>query len=58
MSYIHYKTKMNPQYERIIFDGVSLTLPQLKKLLIEKLKFSRKNDIDIQVSNVDTNESN
>lgn len=57
MSYIHFKTKTNRQYERITFDGVSLTLPQLKKLLVEKLKFSLKNDMDIQVRNVDTNES-
>ena len=56
MSYIHFKTVYNPQYDKIAFDGVSLSVAQLKKLVIEKMKFSRRNDYDLQISNADTQE--
>lgn len=72
MSFIHYKLITNQNYEKIAFDGVSLSVGELKKLILEK-KFrkytsssssssssaptiSRKSDIDLEVTNVDTNE--
>ena len=36
MSYIHYKLITNQNYEKITFDGVSLNVNELKKLILEK----------------------
>ena len=59
MSYIHFKSLSNLNYDKITFDGVSLTLSQLKKLVIEKSKFQeRQLDFDLEVTNADTNEGN
>ena len=41
MSFIHYKLITNQNYEKVTFDGVSLSVGELKKIIIEK-KF-RKN---------------
>ncbi|CAF0738685.1 unnamed protein product [Brachionus calyciflorus] len=65
MSFIHYKLITNQNYEKIAFDGVSLSVGEIKKLVMEK-KFrkhitatssnSRKSDVDLEVTNADTNE--
>lgn len=71
MSFIHYKLITNQNYEKIDFDGVSLSVGEIKKMVMEK-KFrkhapsaassntgnssSRKSDVDLEVTNVDTNE--
>ncbi|RNA26876.1 Retinoblastoma binding 6, partial [Brachionus plicatilis] len=71
MSFIHYKLITNQNYEKIAFDGVSLSVGEIKKMVMEK-KFrkhapsaassntgnssSRKSDVDLEVTNVDTNE--
>lgn len=71
MSFIHYKLITNQNYEKIAFDGVSLSVAEIKKMVMEK-KFrkhapsaassntgnssSRKSDVDLEVTNVDTNE--
>ena len=36
MSFIHYKLITNQNYEKIAFDGVSLSVSELKKLVLEK----------------------
>ena len=41
MSFIHYKLITNKDFEKVTFDGVSLTVFELKKIILEK-KF-RKN---------------
>ena len=56
MSYIHFKSVYNKNYDKIAFDGVSLTLTQLKKLIIEKSKFVKQLDFDLEITNADTNE--
>ena len=66
MSFIHYKRITNQNYEKIAFDGVSLSVGEIKKLVMEK-KFrkyvsssssntSRRSDVDLEVTNADTNE--
>lgn len=90
MSYIHYKLITNQNYEKITFDGVSLNVIELKKLILEK-KFRKSSgaasssssgsgsgggggssssagpvlsnaqlrrmfDVDLEITNVDTNE--
>jgi hypothetical protein len=60
MSYIHFKTIYNNNYDKITFDGVSLALSQLKKSIFEKniFKLSRQIDFDLEITNADTNTSN
>lgn len=36
MSHIHYKLITNQNYEKITFDGVSLSVIELKRLIFEK----------------------
>ena len=56
MSYIHFKTIYNRNYDKITFDGVSLSLIQLKKLILDKQKLARQVDFDLEITNADTNE--
>jgi hypothetical protein len=69
MSFIHYKLITNQNYEKVTFDGVSLSVSDLKKIVLEK-KFRKTAgpatathpnnkkgfDVDLEVTNVDTNE--
>lgn len=36
MSFIHYKLITNQNYEKVTFDGVSLSVSDLKKLVLDK----------------------
>jgi hypothetical protein len=36
MSFIHYKLITNQSYEKVTFDGVSLSVGELKKIIIDK----------------------
>ena len=36
MSFIHYKLVTNKNFEKVTFDGVSLSVAELKKLVLEK----------------------
>ena len=56
MSHIHFKLISYTNYDKITFDGVSLTLMQLKKLIFEKAKFSKRNAYDLEIKNADTKE--
>lgn len=56
MSYIHFKTIYSRNYDKITFDGVSLSLFQLKKLILDKQKMARQVDYDLEITNADTNE--
>lgn len=57
MSYIHFKTPYKLNYDKVAFDGTSISLGQLKKLIAEKLKFS-KLDFDLEITNAETNQGN
>ena len=56
MSFIHFKFVSNKNFDKIVFDGVTLTLSQLKKLIFEKSKLPSKLDFDLEITNADTNE--
>ena len=75
MSFIHYKLITNKNFEKITFDGVSLSVYDLKKIILEK-KFRKQiaaptqngsmstgsmpnkksSDVDLEITNADTNE--
>lgn len=58
MSYIHFKSAFDSNFDKVEFDGVSLPLAQLKRLICEKAKFvnNKQVDFDLEITNVDTNE--
>lgn len=58
MSYIHFKFVYKATYDKVTFDGVNLTLSQLKKLIVEKSKLTQNKqlDYDLEITNADTNE--
>jgi hypothetical protein len=58
MSYIHFKFVYKTAFDKVTFDGVNLTLSQLKKLIVEKSKLTQNKqlDYDLEITNVDTNE--
>ena len=56
MSYIHFKSVYNTNYDKVTFDGVNLNLVQLKKLIFEKAKYTKQLDYDLEIKNADTNE--
>ena len=58
MSYIHFKTVYNLNYDKVAFDGTSISLQELKKIIAEKIKLSKKLDFDLEISNAETNQSN
>ena len=58
MSYIHYKSVCNQNFEKIAFDGVNLTLSQLKKLIFEKAKYNKNLNYDLEISNANNNQGN
>ncbi|RNA38709.1 zinc finger CCCH domain-containing 18-like isoform X1 [Brachionus plicatilis] len=55
MSFIHFKTPYKLNYDKVAFDGTSISLGQLKKLIADKLKFS-KLDFDLEITNAETNQ--
>ncbi|CAF0714249.1 unnamed protein product [Brachionus calyciflorus] len=56
MSNILFKTAYNINYDKVVFDGTSISIGQLKKLINEKLqKSSKKIDFDLEITNADTN---
>ena len=58
MSYIHFKTVYNNNFDKLTFDGVNLTLSQVKKMIFEKSSFkvNKQIDFDLEITNADTNE--
>jgi hypothetical protein len=56
MSYIHFKSVCNTNFDKITFDGVNLTLNQLKKLIFEKAKYNKNLNYDLELTNANSNE--
>lgn len=57
MSQIYYKFKSSKDFNSIVFDGTSINLFELKKLIILQAKL-KGNDFDISIYNAQTNEGN
>ena len=58
-SSIHYKFKSSLDFAQLKFDGPSLSLAELKRIVVEKSKFGKadyKNKFDIEVTNFQTKE--
>ena len=56
MSYIHFKTVCSQNFDKVTFDGVSLTLNQLKTLIFEKAKYNKNLNYDLEILNANNKE--
>ena len=57
MSVVHYKFKNSLDYDSVTFDGLAISLADLKKAVMFK-KRMKTADSDLQVINAQTNEGN
>ena len=57
MSVVHYKFKNSLEYDSVTFDGLAISLADLKKAVMFK-KRMKTADSDLQVINAQTNEGN
>nr|XP_026689737.1 E3 ubiquitin-protein ligase RBBP6 [Ciona intestinalis] len=53
MSAIHYKFSCSTEYKNVTFDGISLSLVDLKKSIMEKQKL-KSTEVDLQITNAQT----
>lgn len=56
MACIHYKFKSSKEYDSVTFDGLTVSLAGLKKLIVQHRKLARSNDFDLQITNAQTQE--
>lgn len=56
MSCIHYKFRSALEYDTITFDGLSISLADLKYSIITQKKFGKSTDFDLEVTNAQTKE--
>lgn len=54
MSCVHYKFKSMLDYDTVTFDGLSITLGELKKAIAAK-KLGKNAEFDLQVTNAQSN---
>ena len=55
MSSVHYKFKSSIDYDTVTFDGLHISLADLKKAIMEQKKIGRA-EFDLQVTNAQTSE--
>lgn len=56
MSYIHFKSAFGREFDKITFDGVSLSVGEIKKMIAEKCKLSKQLDFDLEITNAETSQ--
>lgn len=56
MSCIHYKFRSSLEYDTITFDGLAISLGDLKKAIMAQKKIAKVTDFDLQVTNAQTKE--
>ena len=56
MSHIHYKYKSCKDYDIITFDGLHISLADLKKAIIQRKKLIKSTDFDLEITNAQTQE--
>lgn len=56
MSCIHYKFRSSLEYDTLTFDGLAISLADLKKAIMAQKKFAKVTDFDLEVTNAQTKE--
>lgn len=55
---VHYKFKSAISYDTITFDGLHISVRDLKKAILHQKQIGKNTDFDLQVTNAQTNEGN
>ena len=55
---IHYKFKSAIDYDTITFDGLHISVSDLKKSIVYQKKLGKATDFDLMITNAQTNEGN
>lgn len=55
---VHYKFKSALEYDTITFDGLHISVKDLKKSILHQKRIGKTNDFDLQVTNAQTKEGN
>lgn len=53
---VHYKFKSSLDYDTVTFDGLHISVGDLKKAIIQQKKIGRSSDFDLQITNAQTKE--
>lgn len=53
---VHYKFKSSLDHDTISFDGLHISVADLKKEIIQKKKLGKTQDFDLQITNAQTKE--
>lgn len=56
MSSIHYKFESALTYDTITFDGLHISVKDLKKAILQQKQIGKTTDFDLQITNAQTNE--
>jgi len=54
MSAVHYKFRSALEYKTLTFEGLHISVNDLKRLIYENEKINRSSDFDLQITNVQT----
>lgn len=54
---IYYKFKNSKESDKVTFDGLHMSVGELKKSILQQKKFGKSNDFDLKITNAQTNES-
>ena len=58
MSCIHYKFKSSMDYDTLTFDGLHISLADLKKAIIDHKKLGKSGDFHLQITDAQTKQGN
>ncbi len=53
---IHYKFKSAIDYDTITFDGLHISVQDLKKAIVQQKRLGKATDFDLMITNAQTNE--
>jgi hypothetical protein len=53
---LHYKFKSERQSDTLTFDGLHISVRELKKLILQQKRIGKNTDFDLQVTNAQTKE--
>ena len=56
MSHVHYKFQSNNEHDSIVFDGLGISLAELRSSILAKSKLAQSADFNIQITNAQTKE--
>lgn len=54
MPSVHYKFKSSLDYKTVMFEGIQISVGDLKKLIYENEKIGKSADFDLQITNAQT----